>query len=345
MSVKSIKAYMLAVPEVAAWPEMASVLEPAKRTLHPGWHLPLLACQAVGGDVSQAIPGGAAIACLEISIILVDDMLDEDPRGEHLRRGSGPTANLALAFQAAAFRVIEQTAVSADRRAAITASLARVALTTALAQHWDVQNLGDEENYWEVVRAKSTPFYSTALHIGALLGNASAEVAAGLRNFGVLFGEIVQIRDDLFDAFQTPANPDWKQGRNSLPILYARTADHPDRARFIELLSRIDDPQALWEAQQILINCGAVSYCAYHLVKRHREAQQLLGCIPLASPAPMMVRSEKAAPTMPVTSRPMAGAETCWSAAAFAEESVSFWVTLSSSSTRRAASGAASPSE
>ena len=284
----TIKACVLALPEVAAWPEMVSVLEPAKRTLHPGWHLPLLACQAVGGDVSQAIPGAAAIACLEISIILVDDMLDEDPRGEHLRRGHGPTANLALAFQAAAFRVVEQAVVDADQRVTITANLAWLALATAFAQHWDVQNLEGEENYWKVVRAKSTPLHSTAIYIGALLGGASSQVAEGVRDFGVLFGEIIQICDDLFDAFQTPANPDWKQGRNSLPLLYARTADYPDRARFMDLLPQIDDPQALQAAQQILINCGAVSYCAYHILKRYREARQLLECIPLADPAPMM---------------------------------------------------------
>ncbi len=288
MNVKSIKAYMLAVPEVAAWPEMAGIFEQAESKSFLNWNLPLLACQAVGGDVSVVIPGAAAIACLEVSIILVDDMLDEDPRGEHLRLGSGPTANLALAFQAAAFRVIEQTAVSADLRAAITASLARVALTTALAQRWDVQNLGDEENYWKVVRAKTTPLYSTALHIGALLGEASSQVAEGVRDFGVLFGEISQIRDDLFDAFRTPADPDWVQGRNSLPLLYARTADHPDRARFMTLLPQIDDPQALQAAQQILIGCGAVSYCAYHTLKRYREARQLLDDLPLADPAPMM---------------------------------------------------------
>jgi len=287
MNVENIKVHVLALPEVAAWPEMAGFFERESRP-RPDWNLPLLACQAVGGDASLATPGAAAIACLQISIILVDDMLDEDPRGEHLRRGNGPTANLALAFQAAAFRVIEQAAVSADRRAAVTASLAWLALATALGQHWDVQNLKGEENYWKVVRAKSTPFYSAALHIGALLGEASDPVAEGLRDFGVLIGEIIQIRDDLFDAFQTPANPDWRQGRNNLPILYARTADHPDRARFMALLPRADDPPALQEAQQILITCGAVSHCAYHLVKRHQEARQLLEGVLLTDPAPMM---------------------------------------------------------
>ena len=105
-----------------------------------------------------------------------------------------------------------------------------------------MQNLEGEENYWRVVRAKSTPFYGAALQIGALLGGASPAVATGLRDLGVLIGEIIQIHDDLLDAFQTPANPDWEQGRNNLPVLYARTADHPDRVRFVGLLPHIADP-------------------------------------------------------------------------------------------------------
>jgi hypothetical protein len=148
MSADSITAHVLALPEVAAWPAMAGIFVQAEGKPRPDWNLPVLACQAVGGDASAAAPGGAAIACLQISIILVDDMLDEDPRGEHLRRGSGPTANLALAFQAAALRVVEQAAVDAERRAAIIACLAGAALATALGQEWDIQNLDGEENYW-----------------------------------------------------------------------------------------------------------------------------------------------------------------------------------------------------
>ena len=286
--IKSIKALVSALPEVAAWPEMVALSEWAEDKPHPSWNLPVLSCRAVGGEASAAVTGAAAMACLQISIILVDDMLDEDPRGEHHRRGVGPTANLALALEAAAFRVIEQAAVPAEQRVAIAASLASMALTTCLGQHWDTQNLQGEENYWRVVRAKSTPFYGAALQVGALLGNASPEIARGLYDLGVLIGELVQIRDDLFDAFQTPANPDWTQGRNNLTILYARTADHAQRERFVSLLAHVEDAQALREAQRILIRCGAVSYCAYHLVKRHQQAQQLLEGLPLADPTPMV---------------------------------------------------------
>jgi geranylgeranyl pyrophosphate synthase len=282
----SITECVLALPEVAAWPQIAGVFERAAGRPRPDWNWPLIACQAVGGDVAVAIPGAAAIACMYVSIILVDDMLDEDPRGEHRRSGCGPTANMALALQAAAFRLLKQMTVSAACRAAVADSLARLALSTARGQHLDIQRPESEDGYWEVVRAKSTPFYGGALHVGALLGNADQAVAERLRDLGALLGEVIQIHDDLLDAMQTPANPDWTQGQPNLAILYARTADHPDRARFVELLSRSDDPQALHEAQQILIRCGAVSYCAYHLLQRHQVARQWLQEIPLADPAP-----------------------------------------------------------
>ena len=286
-STERILAHVLAIPEIAAWPVLCRLFERAASQPRPDWQWPLIACRAVGGDADVALPGAAAIACMYVSIILVDDMLDEDPRGEHLRSGAGPTANLALALQAAAFRVVDQAAAGAERRAAVTASLARLALGTALGQHMDAQNLDGEAGYWRVVRAKSTPFYGSALHVGALLGDADPDVAEELRALGTVFGEVIQIHDDLLDAFQVPAAPDWTQGRPSLPILYARTAGHPDRARFVALLAQADDPTALRQAQQILIHCGAVSYCAYHLAERHREARRLLAEMPLADPTPI----------------------------------------------------------
>ena len=287
MDTESIIAPALALPEVAAWPSMIQLLERAERKPRLDWRLPLLACQVLGRDTSSAIPGAAAIACIQISIILVDDMLDEDPRGEHLRSGVGPTANLALALQAAAFRVVAQATIEAPVRTAVIDSLATMCLATSLGQHLDVQNLDGEKNYWKVVRAKSTPFYATALHVGALLGGAAPPVTEGLRDLGILIGEIIQIRDDLVDAFQTPANPDWRQGRTNLALLYARTASHADRARFAELLLQAAELHALRQAQQILIDCGAVSYCVYQLIRRQQEAKRLLDSLSPPNPDPL----------------------------------------------------------
>jgi geranylgeranyl pyrophosphate synthase len=289
---------------VAAWPEIAALFEAKASAPRPDWEWPLIACQAVDGDLTAGRTGAAAIACLYISIILVDDMLDEDPRGEHLRRGVGPTANMAFALQAAAFRLVDRAPVSATQRAAVADSLAWAALETARGQHLDFQSLAaegqeGEESYWEVVRTKSTPFYGTALHVGALLGDAEPQAAESLRDLGLLFGEVIQIQDDLLDAFQVPANPDWTQQRPNLAILYGRTADHPDRGLLRQLADELghhathgaspcaDDERRLRQAQRILIDCGAVSYCAYHLIARHREARRMLAGLPVPKPQPI----------------------------------------------------------
>ena len=282
-----IRDVVCGLPEMATWPEAADLLASREDWVRYDWELPMMACRAAGGEDTTELPACAAIASLQISIILADDMLDQDPRGQHHRMGGGRAANLALAFQAAAFALIGRAPFAADRRAAALAALAQAALVTAAGQELDVRNLTGEENYWRVVRAKSTPFYGLALQLGALAAGADAAVVQGLFDLVIVFGEIIQLYDDLVDAFETPANPDWGEGRNNLAILYAGTADHPQRDRFLRLRPAAADPQILEDAQRILIECGAVSFCAYQIVRRQRAGRERLERLALADPAPL----------------------------------------------------------
>jgi geranylgeranyl pyrophosphate synthase len=285
--VDALRKEVVALPDLGAWPEIERLFPAATEVVRLDWQLPAIGCKVVGGDGGTALPAMAALACLQISIILVDDMLDEEPDGEHRRMGAGRTANLALALQAAAFRLVDRCPVPVERREAAATCLAQMALATAAGQELDVRNLPGEENYWRVVRAKSTPFYGTGLQIGALLGGATATVSQQIYNLGVLFGEAVQIADDLEDAFQTPANPDWIQARNNLVLLYGQTADYLERPQFEALRNQVDDPARLREAQQILIRSGAASYCFFQLIQRHRAARHLLAELQAADPAPI----------------------------------------------------------
>jgi geranylgeranyl diphosphate synthase type I len=288
MNAGQIRAAIFALPKVSAWPEMAMVFERTNGSLSKEWELPALACQAVGGDPDAALPGAAALACIQLSIVLVDDMLDDDPRGDYHHFGYGPTSNLALAYQAAAFALVKTAPVDPERRAALATWLAHIGLGTALGQYHDAHNAGDEAAYWQVVRGKSAPFYGAALAMGAVLGGANPDVVEGMNGLGILIGETAQIYDDLGDALRTPARPDWQHGRNNLPILYALTASYPDRARFEACLAQIDNPANLREAQQILVKSGAVSYCAFQATQRNRAAQHLLASLPLATPGPLL---------------------------------------------------------
>lgn len=276
-----------ALPELKNFPDLVHIFDKADLGPRPDWELPSLACLSVGGAEEQATIGCAAIACLQISIILIDDMLDDDPRGEFRVRGYGPVANLAAAFEAAAFRLLDNESIPIELRTDAFSCLSHITLATAAGQSLDANNLLGEENYWRLIQAKSTPFYGGALQIGAILGGADRDLAAAMYQIGATIGEIIQIEDDLSDAFAIPANPDWLKGRNNLLLLYASSAEHPDRERFVKVRSNVSDGSSLLEAQKILISSGALSYAAFNLIEKYKFAKIILSDLELHDPRPL----------------------------------------------------------
>jgi geranylgeranyl pyrophosphate synthase len=277
--------YLLNVPILGTWQEMETVLRRAASGCPRDWQLPIIACQAVGASPEKAIPASAALACVQLSIILVDDMLDEYPRGEYLHVGNGRAANLAVAFQAAGLDALLESRADIKIKQKTICSLNQMISKTAFGQELDIQNLSDESSYWRVVQNKSAPFFGCAIYLGAIFGEATSSVARELEQLGKLYGEMIQIHDDLNDSLAVPANPDWLKGRKPLPILFAELVNHPERARFVELCRDISAEDALQEAQEILIRCGAVSYCVDQLLRRHQTAQGILNKLPLPKKA------------------------------------------------------------
>jgi geranylgeranyl pyrophosphate synthase len=178
--------YLLKLPIFDSWHAMESILRRSAATRPRDWELPLIACEALGEAREKAIPACAALACAQISIILVDDMLDDDPRGEYHRIGSGRAANFALAFQAAGVEALLESGASRRVRFEALNSLSQMMSITAVGQDLDIQNPPGEKSYWQVVKNKSAPFYGCALQLGALFGEATQTVADGMKRLGEL---------------------------------------------------------------------------------------------------------------------------------------------------------------
>lgn len=270
-----------------ALPAMMPILRRAVQGQPHAWRLPEVACLALGGSPQQALPAVVAIACVQLSLILVDDLLDDDPRGEHHQLGAAQVANLALAFQAAAAETVMASQLSLAARSRLLANLANVSAQTAIGQHQDSAGPQTEMAYWEMVAAKSGIFFGAALATGAEYANAAERQLTLLNQLGRLYGEITQLHDDIGDCLATPANPDWTTGRYPLPILYATVVQHSERERFQALRRQADDPGCLAEAQMILVRCGAISYCIDQLLRRYAIAKNLLSQISAPEPRPL----------------------------------------------------------
>ena len=144
--------HLLKLPIFDSWHEMESILRRSAATRPRDWELPVIICEALGEVRENAIPACAALACAQISIILVDDMLDNDPRGEYHRTGSGRVANFALAFQAAGAQALLESGASSQVRFEALNSLSQMMTTTSFGQDLDIQNPADEESYWQVAK-------------------------------------------------------------------------------------------------------------------------------------------------------------------------------------------------
>lgn len=86
-------------------------------------------------------------------------------------------------------------------------TLSRLPYLVSAGQALDVGNPETEEAYWVLATLKSGSFFSGAFTLG------------GLAALGQIYGLMLQFHDDLRDALERPANPDWRYGRFTLPIL------------------------------------------------------------------------------------------------------------------------------
>jgi geranylgeranyl pyrophosphate synthase len=277
----------LKLPHIEDWPEVQNLFSKAASLRPKHWSLPLLICAALGVGPQRSMPAVLAIACAHLSIILLDDMLDLDPRGEYCRLGMPVTANMASALQSASLASLTQSQISRNSRLITFETINKMFLVTAFGQYLDVQSSEpDEETYWKIASTKSSPYFGGAFSLGALVSGVSIEIVNHLRQLGNLYGEMIQIHDDIHDVMEVPANPDWSEGKIfSLPIIFATQVDYPKQKRFIEL-RRIaqSDVKSLKAAQQILLDCGALSYCANELLDRYETSKKLISNVKFQNP-------------------------------------------------------------
>ena len=229
-----------------------------------------------------------ALFCQLYGIHLLDDLIDEDPEGKQHKYGIGTVANLASAFQGLAITALAESEWPGEARREALRRMGKMQVDTCWGQQLDAWDAQDEEGYWRLARTKTPPLFGFALALGALAAGCSVERTAEYDELGVSLGLLVQVSDDSSDALTRPAKADWQRHGSNLAILFARSTDHEQRDRFVELAERVDDEASLREAQEILIRCGAFSYCAYKIVEFSRDARAKIAELDPPDPQPLI---------------------------------------------------------
>jgi octaprenyl-diphosphate synthase len=176
----------------------------------------------------------AVIEFIHTATLLHDDVVDESS----LRRGR-KTANAEFGNAASVLvgdflysRAFQMIVEAGSLR--VMKVLADATNTIAEGEVLQLLNVHDadtnEESYLRVIRYKTAKLFEAATQVGAILGNASAEVEKALAEYGMHLGTAFQLIDDVLDysgdLHETGKNlgDDLAEGKPTLPLIYAMVA-------------------------------------------------------------------------------------------------------------------------
>jgi len=274
----------------------ATVYDPIRYALSSGGKrirpvLTLLACEAAGGKLHQALNAAAALEMLHNFTLIHDDVMDHAP----VRRGK-PTIhtkwdeNVAIlsgdALAARAYRVILR---SQRRLKEILDVFNDAFITVCEGQGFDKEYESRNDitisAYIMMIRKKTGRMFSASTEIGALIGGGTPREVKALRSFGEHLGTAFQIQDDLLDIAGAPEKfgkaigGDVKEGKRTYLLLRALELTGGAERRFLASLapdSRITQAD-IRRVRGIYVRKGVLNDARNEVERRTHQAMRSLG--------------------------------------------------------------------
>ena len=199
----------------------------------------LFACDALRGDLSQALPAAAAIELMHNFSLVHDDIQDKDLERRHQPTvwslWGVPRALVAGNAMHSVSNLAELGAVSRDVPAATALRVSQLLSESCLEMiqgqcmdmEFETSTSIDAEDYLQMVAFKTGALIRVCLQIGALLATDDPGAFRSFSAFGAGLGRAFQIRDDYLGIWGDEATTgkaagnDIRRRKKSFPIVYA----------------------------------------------------------------------------------------------------------------------------
>ncbi len=183
------------------------------------------------GEVSSVTQNAAlGLELLHTASLVHDDVVDESDQ----RRGQ-PSVNASYNNKVAVLvgDYILSTAllrVALSDNHEIVQQLAELGRTLAAGEILQLSNISNqkisEDVYYQVIDKKTAVLFEACCKLGAISVGASQDVIEKSAKFGHNIGMIFQIRDDIFDYYDSkeigkPTGNDMLEGKLTLPVIYS----------------------------------------------------------------------------------------------------------------------------
>lgn len=170
----------------------------------------LLACDAFGGDIDQAIDAALSLELFHNFTLVHDDIMD----GADIRRGKDTIWNIwgedtAILVGDTMFALAFEYMVKTDHEKTyrLLDGLIQVSKEVCEGQQLDMNYESEFDisipEYFAMVHLKTAVLIGAALKMGAIIGNANEEDIENIYEFGINIGMAFQLKDDLLDVFSS----------------------------------------------------------------------------------------------------------------------------------------------
>ena len=183
------------------------------------------------GEVSSVTQHSAVgLELLHTASLVHDDVVDEsaERRGQASVNASYNNKVAVLVGDYILSTALLNVSFTQDQR--IVQALAELGRTLAAGEILQLSNIQNtaisEDVYFDVINQKTAALFEACASIGALSAGASDEEVKKAAKFGQNLGIMFQIRDDIFDYFDSkeigkPTGNDMTEGKLTLPVIYA----------------------------------------------------------------------------------------------------------------------------
>ena len=171
--------------------------------------LTLMACEAMGGELSHALDAAVGLEMFHNFTLLHDDVMDN----ADVRRGKTTVhrrwnANTAILSGDTMLTIATQY-IARTANWQVMDLFNKTAIEIYEGQQWDMdyehRNDVTVEEYINMIRLKTSVLLGCALKTGALIVDADEQQADLLYDAGVNMGLAFQLRDDVLDVWGDPA--------------------------------------------------------------------------------------------------------------------------------------------
>ena len=140
-----------------------------------------------------------------------------------------------------------------------------------------------EDIYYDVIKMKTAALFEACCEVGTLSVNANERQIELAKEFGRNLGIIFQIRDDIFDYYDSkeigkPTGNDMAEGKLTLPVLYALNSTHDSEMEEIARKVKRNDVTRYEIARLVDFtkNNGGIEYAERKMLELRQKCMEFI---------------------------------------------------------------------